>query len=185
MKKRFVTLLLLVAVTSAASASIVSLDAIPEGQPGSPSNPLEMSDEIVVTMSTDTALYGVDAVLTLTGPATIVAAMGPAEAPSYGWEPGWNTLLPIMVPSKHVEIGGAHFMVGNPGNPIGYWLIHCDDYGEVTATLTAGLAYGGSNDTNYQTPDFVGTITIYQSIPEPLTVGLLGLGGLFLLRRRQ
>ncbi|MHC4474615.1 MAG: PEP-CTERM sorting domain-containing protein [Planctomycetota bacterium] len=184
MKKRFVTLLLLVAVTSAASASIVSIEPIPEGEPGSASNPLVPSDEIVVLLYTDTALYGVDAFLRITGPGTIVAAMGPAEAPSYGWEPGWNALEPIGVPGPEVEIAGAHFMVGNPGPVIGYWLIHCDGYEPVTAKVHGGYGYGGSNDTNYQTPDFVGTITIYQ-VPEPLTVGLLGLGGLFLLRRRQ
>ncbi|MHC4526423.1 MAG: hypothetical protein ACYS29_00990, partial [Planctomycetota bacterium] len=170
---KLLSVFLVLAVTSVASASIVSLDPIPIGQPGSPGNPVMASDEIVITMSTDTALYGVDAVLTLTGPGTIVAAMGPAEAPSYGWEPGWNTLIPIGVPGPSVEIAGAHFMVGNPGNPIGYWVIHFDDYDNITATLTAGTTYGGSNDTNYQTPDFVGTITTY--IPEPMTVGLLGL----------
>ncbi|MHC4474619.1 MAG: PEP-CTERM sorting domain-containing protein [Planctomycetota bacterium] len=184
MMKKLVSLLLVLAMTSVASASIVSLDPIEPGMPGSEERPLEPSEEIVVTMSTDTALYGVDAVLTLTGPGTIVAAMGPAQAPTYGWEPGWNTLLPIGVPGPSVEIAGAHFMVGNPGNPIGYWLIHCDDYANVTATLTAGTAYGGSNDTNYQAPQFVGQMTIYQ-IPEPMTIALLGLGGLVLLRRRK
>ncbi|MHC4474613.1 MAG: PEP-CTERM sorting domain-containing protein [Planctomycetota bacterium] len=183
MKKRFVTLLLAVAVTSVASASIVSIQPIPEGEPGSESNPLMPSDKIVVLLYTDLALYGVDAVLTLTGPGTIVDAMSPVEAPDYGWE-SHPSLAPIMLPGKSVEIAGAHFMAGNPGNPIGYWLIHCDDYGSITATLTAGTAYGVSSDTNYQTPDFEGTVTIYQ-VPEPLTVGLLGLGGLFLLRRRK
>ncbi|MHC4863247.1 MAG: PEP-CTERM sorting domain-containing protein, partial [Planctomycetota bacterium] len=174
-----------VAVTSVASASIVSIQPIPEGEPGSASNPLMPSDEIVVLLYTDTALYQVSAVLTIdSGSATIVAAMGPVEAPSYGWEPGWNTLLPIGVPGPVVEISGAHFLEANPGPVIGYWLVRCDDYGPVVASLSAGASYGNNRDIYGQEPDFVGTITIYQ-VPEPLTVGLLGLGGLLLLRRRK
>jgi hypothetical protein len=174
--RKLLSTCLVLAVSTAASASIVSLDPLP------PDTLLLPSDEIVITVSTDTVLFGLDAILDVSGPATIVAAMSPADCAGYGWDPGFP-VDPLGVPGKSVEIGGGSFP-GNAGNPVGYWLLHCDDYGDVVVTLGAGSAHGGSLDWNYEVPDFVGQLTIHQ-IPEPMTVTILALGGLAFLRRRK
>jgi hypothetical protein len=174
MMKKLVSLLLVLAVASVASASVVSLDQVP----------LEIgpSDTIVIGVVTDTTLLGLDAILEITGPATFVAAMSSIDSAQYGWDPGFP-IEPIGLPGKVIEIGGGNFS-GNPGPRVGYALLHCDDLGDVVVTLSGGQAHGGSSDINFQVPDFVGRVTIHQ-VPEPMTVALLGLGGLALLRRRK
>jgi hypothetical protein len=71
--------------------------------------------------------------------------------------------------------------------------LHCDGYGPVTLDLTlngsthyweysnpSGGPYGGDG---LATEGDLGDLVIHQ-IPEPMTIALLGLGGLFLRRRR-
>jgi hypothetical protein len=56
-------------------------------------------------------------------------------------------------------------------------LFHCEGPGDVIVTLYADAD---------STPVAVGTVTIHQQvIPEPMTMALLGLGGLFLRRRSK
>jgi hypothetical protein len=69
--------------------------------------------------------------------------------------------------------------------------IHCTGHGEVIVTLTTSSDTAAGTpiywDGDLQQEDLQGigsSITIYQ-IPEPMTIGLLGLGGLGLLRRRR
>ncbi len=50
---------------------------------------------------------------------------------------------------------------------------HCDGEGDVLITL---------ND--YNTNEIIDSLLIHQVVPEPMTLSLLGLGGLFLRRRR-
>lgn len=180
--KKLVSLLLVLAVTSVASASLVDIRPIPDGEPGSVGNPLLPSDEIVIPVYTDTALVGLDCTLTLVGAATIIGALDKATAAAYGWDPGF-TYDPI-VPGPAVEIGAGNFS-GAPGPVVGWFLVHCDSIGDVTATLTASTGYGGSMDISYGTPVITGSIIITQAIPEPMTIGLLALGGLALLPRRE
>jgi hypothetical protein len=75
-------------------------------------------------------------------------------------------------------------------------MLHCDGYGEVTVDLTLhGLSEYSplSNAGNGPYPDppgwlamvegDLGDLVVHQ-VPEPMTIALLGLGGLFLRRRR-
>ncbi|MHC4478454.1 MAG: PEP-CTERM sorting domain-containing protein [Planctomycetota bacterium] len=179
--KKWLSMFLVLVTASAASASLVEIRPIPEGEPGSASNPLWSSDEVVVLVYTDTPLVGLDAILTLDGPATIVGALDEATAASYGWDPRF-TYDPI-VPGAAVEICGGNFD-GAPGPIVGWFRVRCEDYGEVTATVLGATVYGGSMDINYETPEITGSITIYQ-LPEPMTIGLLGLGVVVVLRRRR
>jgi len=57
-------------------------------------------------------------------------------------------------------------------------LFHCDAPGDVTLSLVMI-----SGDAGSEVIDVFDTVVIHQ-IPEPMTMGLLGLGGLFLRRRK-
>lgn len=175
MKEWFSVFLVLV-TSAAAAAAMVWIERGHLGPPGRP----PPSGTVAVSVHTDTALVGLDAILTVEGPATIVGALDKATAASYGWDSGF-TYDPVL-PGPVVEIGAGNFG-GAPGPIVGFYLIHWDGVGDVTATLTAGTGYGGSMDISYGTPEITGSIRWI--IPEPMTIGLLGLGGLGLLRRRR
>ena len=90
-------------------------------------------------------------------PTSGIMFMDFAKLPS-GEEPAWP---PIMT-----------------GTALDGVVFTCTDLGDVTLTL---FGYGGI----YPANDYVGfdTVVIHQ-VPEPITLGLLGLGGLFLRRRK-
>lgn len=182
MMKKMLTLVLLLAIACGVSASSVTLVGIAPGEPGSVENPLYESDTIQIQVTTDTTLVGLDAILTVaSGPGTIVGAIGLADAVSYGWDEGLS--FDPIVTGQSAEIGMGNFG-GNAGPIVGYYELHCDGPGDVVVTLSSGSYFGGSMDINYGTPDIYGELVIHQ-VPEPMTMGLLGLGGLFLRRRKK
>jgi hypothetical protein len=162
---RLFGLIVVFVIGSVASATVISIEPIPEGQPGSASNPLAPSDEVVIPVYTDYTLVGVDVILELQGPATIVGALDKPTAAAYGWDPGF-TYDPV-IPGTAVEISGGGNFAGNPGPVVGWYLIRCDDYGDVTATLQEGHYYGVCMDIDMERPDVVGQITIHQVPPVP------------------
>ncbi|MHC4527306.1 MAG: right-handed parallel beta-helix repeat-containing protein, partial [Planctomycetota bacterium] len=155
--KRFVLLVVLTAASSAL-ASIVDIRPIQPGEPGSAENPLAPSDTLVIPVYTDTALLCMDACLELDGPATIVDALSKSTAAAYGWDPVF-TFDPV-VPGTAVSICGCN-LDGAPGPIVGWYLIRCDDYGDVTATLREG-DFGRSATVDGERPSVVGQIIIHQ-----------------------
>ena len=76
-------------------------------------------------------------------------------------------------------------------------LLHCDGFGDVIVDLTLAGSTRVGDYTNpsssifypvgseyFATEADLGDLTVYQVIPEPITMALLGLGGLFLRRRK-
>jgi len=94
-----------------------------------------------------------------------------------------------VVPGKHYTFdfqshGG---FIGIPGVRlwmVDYILLHCDAPGEATVTIANNFetTAGGTYNMTMGVPDFGPGVTI---IPEPMTISLLGLGGLTLLRKHQ
>jgi hypothetical protein len=152
---------LLITAGVASAVTTVTLVPIPEGEPGSVTNPLEPSDNVLVEVTSDGGLIGLDCVLTITsGPGVIVdggALCDPLD-PTFCFDP-------LIAPDgKSAEIGGGSFAVIPPGI-VGWFLLHCDGHGPVTVELTGGVNFGGSLDQNFEVPTITGSMTIHQ-IPQ-------------------
>jgi hypothetical protein len=174
MMKKLFAMLMVLCICSAASASVVSL----VGGGGGIVAPV---GDVWIFVQTDTILLGVDAILTVTGGDIINAAMSPSDSGSYGWDPANFPIPPIGVGTAVVEIGGGSF-TGAPVGNVGYVVVAYTG-GTQVVSLAGGTAHGGSMDIGFGVPSFsTGAVTI---TPEPMTIALLGLGGLVLLRRRK
>ena len=173
MKKLFAVLMVL-CFCGAASASMVSLEL--EGTTISTAPGV-----VIINIATDTPLYALDAVVTVTGGDLITQAMSPTDAATYGYDPIGYPINPIGVPGAVVELGGTTFS-GQSNLICGYVEVTYTG-GTQLVSLAGGTALGGSFDNQFMTPGFSsGVVTI---VPEPMTIALLGLGGLVLLRRRK
>jgi hypothetical protein len=176
--KKLLALLLVLGMSSLASATTVSLtdegmtiDATP-------------GDTVTLTISSDATpgIVAFDAIITVTGGDIISAAMdgGDADYGTYGWDVGFP-IYAIGVGTSSVEIGGGNFM-GNVNTIIG-WVDVAYEGGTQVVDIAPGVAHGGNGDTGLNPLTYSsGVVTI---VPEPMTIALLGLGGLALLRRRK
>ena len=90
--------------------------------------------------------------------------------------------------STYVSIGGGNFSTANGDER---WVMdelvfHCESPTDVTISLvvgTGGLDYDeGGGYTDVAEGTILDTVVVHQ--PEPMTIALLGLGGLFLRRRK-
>jgi hypothetical protein len=156
---------LLITAATASATTTVTLVPIEEGEPGSATNPLDPSEEVLVYVISDGGLLGLDAVLTVVdGPATITGAMGdPNWIILPGIWPPEGVFPPIIDPDgKRAEICAGSFGV-TPSGVVGWFLLHCDGPGVVTVELTGGIACGGSLDENFMVPNISGTLEIHQA----------------------
>jgi len=89
----------------------------------------------------------------------------------------------------NIDLSFSAGLMGVPGVPVvalDHILLHCDGVSEVPIIITLvdnpGSNAGGTYNMVAATPGFGPGVTI---IPEPMTIALLGLGGLTLLRKRR
>ena len=169
--KKLLVLMLVLGIASAANASLlISVDGVTD--PPDSSITIAPSDWVTIDVESDGLTNSLTEVyLSIIGPGSLDISAGTV----YG-EPG----VPI---EKLVDLGDGMYYIdlmltGGPpppdipeGTVVDLIEFHCDDLGDVTLLL-GSTPMGSEFDSQ----------VIHQ--PEPMTIALLGLGGLFLRRRK-
>ena len=198
--KKLLILMLILGLTSIASATIslsISVDVDGPGGADPVINPAYT--EITLTES-DWVTINVEGTVPYTEPTTVyLVAQGPATMSGGTMLQGDGMILDYS-PAEELDVGYTwqDFMdslgLTNVSETIAYIglydsttpftdltgvimdlrELHCDGIGDVKLTLVDGEAYYGT---------VYAEAWIHQ-VPEPITIALLGLGGLFLRRRR-
>ena len=198
--KKVLTLILVLGMASAASAALqISVhNNPPGGETWDPLNPqptditIDVSDELLLDVHTDAelstdiywVLYCQTAAGTITGGvATDPLTWGPdVDNGLYGSAVGPPDYNGVPLAAGNEGVVGGIFFWGTDVVPASDMiadgiLFHCEAVGDTEIILqevTASWGMGAILD----------TVIIHQ-IPEPMTMALLGLGGLALIRRRR
>ena len=157
--KKFVVLTLVLAMASLATAGITIV--------GAPAT-MEPSDVVTLQLVGSDGELGTPAVISVMGPGVITPISNlvypelPIEATAIELIPGVGYLFDLLIPDPINTLDGV----------VAEFSFHCEGEGEVI--IMAGM------DVFDATFDSV----VIQQIPEPMTMALLGLGGLFLRRKK-
>lgn len=191
MKKVLIFVLALATVASAGLIDVVVVghDDLDEDGVISPSDIvyIDIVNNIVDTGTSGLIAYDLD--LHVSGPGTLVEVNGGPESNhqvddwgGMGWAySGLDLENGFSKATDSWLIGFA-----DAGVLVSGLAIHCDGRGDVIVDLTLGLGdtgYGDPTSPTIMLETDLGDLVIEQ-IPEPMTIALLGLGGLFLRRRK-
>lgn len=140
----------------------------------------------IVYFNGTASILSLDADVVVSGPGSLDTSAGAiAELTFPGGDPSF-TKVTVLQDSVSYNTSTANFGGYAAGSIIvDHILVHCDDIGDVFVDLRPSTLNGGTLDvTGSPYQGEWGGVIIHQ-IPEPMTVALLGLGGLALLRRRR
>jgi hypothetical protein len=185
MMKKILVLLMVLGMVSWANAGLINVVGNHVDKNGNglidESDIIEISIELAPGASSD----GYDLDLHVSGPGTLAESAGGIQhAPGIGM---W--MYSGIAGNGIAQMTEVHLM-GNWVDQALIWglEIHCDGLGDVLVdlTLNGGTRADPEGGTAYQdlTEADLGDLVIVQ-VPEPMTIALLGLGGLLALRRRK
>jgi hypothetical protein len=185
--KKLLTLFLVLAIASNASAAIINFEILAASNPageyqGMPSYP----DSTILTIGIVDPVGGVImsiSDMTILGPPT-------AQEPLV-IDPAWNG-GPVLNTPGFIQNDGTKLITGiNMGMVMDFvstypgGTMYTFDYhvgGEYSDIITIDATIALSNTNDFTPVEFDGPLLIH--VPEPITIALLGLGGLFLRRRK-
>ena len=194
--KKFVVLMLVLCLAASASA-ILQLSV--NGGPNPGQITLAPSDWIELDVHADAGLIGGQFSIVLSNSQGLLDPSAVQFAPEYCSSyvpynhPAYSTyspydlpwrLTPTAPPTPHeVTVDGGNFSSASvlPQEILWNLMFHCEEATDVEILLYSNLLVTGEGDI------VAGTLldSLYvEQIPEPMTLGLLGLGGLLLRRRK-
>ena len=213
--KKLLALLIILSIVNIAGAAVLKVVPVDIGESGerlglTEQDALEESDVIGLAIVIENNPFGpnplgdgywissFDLDLEVSGPASLAIGVDWMENPVlYAHANVSPFIYESVVENAIAKISGVATNPAGPGEADLVWnlLLHCDgELGTVVIDLTLnGLSQyaeydkattGGNWAWLDMTEGDLGDLVIYQ-VPEPMTVALLGLGGLFLLRRRK
>jgi len=194
MMKKVLVLLTVLAVASVASA-VTTVDLVITSLNGAPIDPVT---EITITESDWIAF---DVVMTATelneqwialDVIVSVDGAGTLDVSEYTrppvWDFGFHREPREIIPGKSYEFAEAEFNGVPAGVALDHILLHCDQgepANDVYVTIGPGTFWWDTQILpDYGLPDEWNGIVVH-NVPEPVTVVLVGLGGLLLVRRRR
>jgi hypothetical protein len=198
MMRKLLFLFAVLAMTSVASAQLITLQISSlNGEPIAPTDYIEVGEsdwvnfDIIYVQDGAMNLMSLDAIVSVAGLGSlngqeIVPAPGGLTWP---YNEGFNNTLELE-PGVAYEVATGSFMAGmSDGILIDHFLVHCDQgdpENDVIISVGPGFTWGGTIYIDGVTPydGAWGSVTM-RNTPEPMTIALLGLGGLALLRRRK
>jgi len=194
--KKLIVLFAILAMVSVASAGIVdiqisSLNGLPitavKEITITPSTTVDM--QITFTGPATEWAYSVGAMLNVTGPATVDVSQAVRNPLYEAWAEVITPATNSIIEASAQDIGPL-IPQGNGPTPVilvSNLLLHCDAVGTVTVSLSDDAVFGSMiTDVNWNPVDWsYGTGVIIHQVPEPMTLVLLGLGSLFLARRKK
>lgn len=198
--KKLMVLLIILAMVNVASAGIVDIVISSlNGEPIEPTNEITIEPTDVINFD---IVYYPGEMWTLFSLSTEVVVEGPGtlDITELTWPEGyWNMDFSNVTIIDDPSVGG----VGNAlmdltasdigviggGIVLDHFLMHCDEPGDVILYLVEnGNTQAGFStevyDDIYPLEGYGPGVTVHQ-IPEPMTLTLLGLGGLVLLRKKK
>ena len=186
MKKLLILLVSMASIASAVPVMTIDGGAAPE------EITLDVSDEMIIGATIDPDLVGGTLDFVLSNEQGALDTSAVVTNPNYSllgivdqpWDFAW--VVNMGATPQYVSFGGGNFQTANGDTRwiIDGLLFHCESPTDVTLTMVAGT--GGidySTGTDIAEGTILGTVLIHQ-IPEPMTIALLGLGGLLLRRRK-
>jgi hypothetical protein len=197
MMKKLLVLMLVLGLAGVAQA-VGSLDLVISSRgPGPDSTePIDPVHEITIMESEwinmdiiyipgTPVLFQCSVTITASGPGTL--DISSLTFPEGAWDFNYEDIR-VVTEGKVYNIQESFGQTGTgvaDGIAIDHILLHCDSpEGDVIVTIVDWVP-AGAGSLDYGGPvDVIGTVIVHQ-VPEPMTVALLGLGGLFLLRRRK
>jgi len=175
MMKKIFAVLIVLCLCGAANATVVSL--VDEG---SIIDASLTGGVVKLEITSDTSLAVINAIVAITGDGAISGAMSLADCADYGWDPTLS--MDPIYGAMQVEFGGGTMGAARVG-PAAYVEITYTGPFNLVISLVGDGTQGGTFDGMYSPVTYSqGVVTI---VPEPMTIALLGLGGLALLRRRK